>query len=176
MKRKQIIGFIIILVLAGFWGVTPGMMLAADRLPSIPLTLQQGVYTILQKSNGRFVDAHVTSGRDFSLVTRTVQNNDTQRWILKPVGGVYTIRQKSTGRFVDAHVTGERDFSLVTRTAQNNDTQRWILTHLGNDTYTIQHKSSGRFVDAHVTSERDFSLVTRRAQNNNTQRWLIKRL
>ena len=128
MKRKQIIGYSIILVLAGFWGVIPGMTLAAGRHPSIPLTLQQGVYTIQQKSNVRFVDAHVTGGRDFSLVTRTAQNNNTQKWKLMHLGNdTYTIQQKSNGRFVDAHEHGGKDFSLVTRTAQNNDTQRWLI-------------------------------------------------
>ncbi len=134
--------------------------------------LQTGAYTIQQKSNNRFVDAHV-SGNDFSVVTRTAQNNDTQRWILTPVGGVYTIQQKSNNRFVDAHVSGN-DFSVVTRTAQNNDTQRWVLSHLDKDlcTYTIQQFSNGRFVDAHESGN-NFSVVTRTAQNNDTQRWTL---
>ncbi len=50
---------------------------------TIPLALEQGVYTIQQKSNGRFMDAYESSGKDFSLVTRTAQNNDTQRWVIK---------------------------------------------------------------------------------------------
>ena len=44
---------------------------------------QSGVYTIQQKSNNRFVDAHEIAGKDFALVTRTAQNNDTQRWLIK---------------------------------------------------------------------------------------------
>jgi hypothetical protein len=44
---------------------------------SLPLVLQQGAYTIQQMSNGRFVDAHEHT------VTRTAQNNDTQRWLIK---------------------------------------------------------------------------------------------
>ncbi len=28
------------------------------------------------------MDAHEHSGADFSVVTRTAQNNDTQRWII----------------------------------------------------------------------------------------------
>ena len=44
---------------------------------------QSAVYTIQQKSNGRFVDAHEIEGKDFALVTRTAQNNDTQRWLIK---------------------------------------------------------------------------------------------
>jgi len=144
----------------------------SDEPAPSPLSLQPGVYTIQQKSNGRFVDAH-ESGNAFSVVTRTAQNNDTQRWVLIPEGNnTYTIQQMSNGRFMDAHESGN-DFSVVTWTLQNNDTQRWILTLVGNNTYTIQQKSNGRFVDAHE-SENDFSVVTRTAQNNDTQRWIIK--
>ena len=39
--------------------------------------LSSGVHTIQQKSNGRFVDAHENERKDFALVTRTAQNNDT---------------------------------------------------------------------------------------------------
>ena len=46
---------------------------------SIPLILQPGLYTIQQQSNGRFVDAHEYSGKDFALVTRPAQNNRTQQ-------------------------------------------------------------------------------------------------
>ena len=62
------------------------------------------VYSMRQKSNGRFVDAHEVSANDFSLVTRESQNNDTQRWIILQTGdGSFTIQQLSGGRFVDAH-------------------------------------------------------------------------
>ena len=152
--------------------------------------MRDTIYTIQQKSNGRFVDAHVSAANDFSLVTRSAQNNDTQKWILTPVGGIYTIQQKSNGRFVDAHVSAGQDFSLVTRPVQNNATQRWILTPspfleksvrvlgapLDDDTYTIEQKSNGRFVDAHESAGNDFSLVSRPEQNNDTQRWVIKSL
>ena len=122
------------------------------------------------------MDAHESAGNDFSVVTRIAQNNDTQRWILKPLGDdSYTIQQKSNGRFVDAHESAGNDFSLVSRPEQNNDTQRWILTPVGGGftTYTIQQKSNGRFVDAHEGSANDFSLVTRTVQNNATQRWIL---
>lgn len=133
------------------------------------------VYTIRQRSNGRFMDAHEIEGKDFGLVTRLAQNNDTQRWIITSLGnGSYTIRQKSNGRFVDAHEIEAKDFAVVTRGGQNNDTQRWVLTPLGNDVYTIRQKSSGRFMDAHEIEGKDFALVTRPAQNNDTQRWLIR--
>jgi hypothetical protein len=148
---------------------------------SIPLTLQPGLYTIQQQSNGRFVDAHEHSGEDFGLVTRPAQNNDTQKWVLTRfggpyMGGLYTIQQKSNGRFVDAYQSSGDDFALVTRPAKNNDAQRWIVTPSGNNTFTVQQKSTGRFADAHEIEEKDFALVTRPAQNNDTQRWLIKSL
>ena len=154
--------------------------------PAIPLTFRHGVhnavlrtvstYTVQQKSNGRFVDAHESSANDFSVVTRPAQNNDTQRWILRPVAVVCTIQQKSNGRFVDAHENEANDFRLVTRTEQDNDTQRWLLTPLGDDTYTIQQMSNRRFVDAHENEANDFRLVTRPAQNNDTQRWIFTHL
>jgi hypothetical protein len=43
-----------------------------------------GVFTIQQKSNGRFLDAHEISEKDFAVVTRNQQNNDTQRWVILP--------------------------------------------------------------------------------------------
>ncbi len=139
-----------------------------DAVPS-------GTYTIRQVSSGRFVDAHEHAGEDFRLVTRTAQNNDTQRWAFTQVGAVYTMAQVSSERFVDAHEHAGEDFRLVTRTAQNNDTQRWVLMPVPERpcTYTIQQLSSGRFVDAHEHAGEDFRLVTRTAQSNDTQRWLF---
>ena len=144
---------------------------------SLPLTFQPGLYTIRQQSNGRFVDAHEHSERDFAVVTRAAQNNRTQQWLLIPVGGVFTIQQQSNGRFVDAHEHSGLDFGLVTRTAQNNDTQRWVLNRFGGPyrggVYTIRQKSNSRFVDAHDNAAKDFALVTRTAQNDDTQRWTV---
>jgi astacin len=132
---------------------------------SIPLFLKPGLYTIQQQSNGRFVDAHEYSAKDFAVVTRTAQNNDTQKWVLTRVGGpytggLYTIQQKSKGRFVDAYQSSGHDFALVTRTAKNSDAQRWIVTPLGDNMFTVQQKSSGRFMDAHEIEGKDFALVT----------------
>ncbi len=143
-----------------------------------PAVLPQGTYTIRQKSNNRYLDAYQSSGKDYSIVTRTSQSNNTQRWTITPVGVVYTMRQLSSNRFVDAHQSSGNDFSAVTRTAQNNDTQRWVFMHFDEDlcTYTIQQFSSGRFMDAHQSSANDFSIVTRTAQNNDTQRWTLNPL
>jgi hypothetical protein len=138
-----------------------------------PNTLEAGTYTIRQESSGRFLDAH-TSSNDFSIVTRTRQDNDTQRWILQPVGAVFTIRQKQTGRFLDAHESGSNDFSAVTRTAQDNDSQRWVVLPdpARPGVATVQQLLNGRFLDAHTSSD-DFSAVTRTRQGNDTQRWIL---
>lgn len=144
-----------------------------DEPASPPLKLAD--YTIQQKSNGRFLDAHLSSGNDFSVVTRSAQNNDTQRWRLTPVGNAYTIQQVSNGRFLDAHLSSGNDFSVVTRPAQNDDTQRWVVQSVGHNTFTIQQLMNGRFVDAHESASRDYSVVTRGPQKNDTQQWIIKR-
>ena len=133
----------------------------------------KGTYTIQQKSNGRYMDAHEGS-KDNAVVTRDKQNNNTQRWDLVPVGtNIYTIQQKSNGRYMDAH-EGSNDNAVVTRNKQNNSTQRWLVTPLGNNTYTVQQRSNGRYLDAHEGSK-DNAVVTREKQNNNTQRWIFKR-
>lgn len=141
-----------------------------------PATLPEpGIHTIQQKSNGHFVDAYEHADQDFRLVTRPAQNNNTQRWVLMPLGMVCTIQQKSNDRFIDAHEHADQDFRLVTRSKQNNSTQYWVLTPIPGylATYTIQQLSNGRFVDAHEHAGQDFRLVTRPAQNNDTQRWIL---
>ncbi len=148
------------------------------RLDHAPFPLARGVYTVRQESSGRFLDAHQSSGNDFSVVTRTAQNNNTQKWRFTPVGLVCTIRQLSSNRYVDAHENQANDFSAVTRTAQANDTQKWVAMPVPGQlsTYTLQQLRNGRFLDAHVTSGADFSVVTRTAQNNDTQQWRLARL
>ena len=95
-------------------------VLTADDLLGIrqlypTAVLANGTYTVRQKSSGRFLDAHEIEPKDFHLVTRPAQNNDTQRWTLTQVGTVFVIRQKSSGRFLDAHEASDNDFRLVTR-------------------------------------------------------------
>jgi hypothetical protein len=138
--------------------------------------LDRGVYTVQQKSSSRFVDAHEVPDFNFAVVTRTAQNNDTQRWVLTPVGEVCNIQQRSNGRFVDAYEVSSEDFSVVTRTPQADLSQSWVFIPLGSDTYTIRQLSSRRFVDAYEDSSHDFSVVTRPAKNNDAQRWVIKPL
>lgn len=150
----------------------------SPTLRSIALPALRGSYTIQQKSNSRFVDAHESANNDFNVVTRTAQNNNTQRWVFTPAGQVCTVQQASNGRFVDAHESSSNDFNVVTRPAQNNDTQRWVLRPVPDrlSSYTIQQLRNGRFLDAYVTSDKDFSAVTRTAQNNDTQRWTLNYL
>ncbi|MFK7996954.1 MAG: RICIN domain-containing protein [Granulosicoccus sp.] len=142
---------------------------------SQPATNDVSTFAIRQASSGQFVDAHETDDNDFSVVTRTAQNNDTQKWKMTKIGGVFTIRQKSSGRFVDAHESTNNDFSLVTRNEQNNDTQRFAFINDStlHNGVTILQLSNRRLVDAHETSNNDFSLVTRERQRNLTQLWLL---
>lgn len=141
--------------------------------PNFPSALARGRYTIRQRSTGRFLDAHEIPSKDFAVVTRPSQSNDTQKWVILPVGGIYTLQQSSNGRFVDAHESGH-DFGAVTREAQGNATQRWILGHLGNGVFSLQQQSSGRFLDAHEIESRDFAAVTRTAQDDASQRWIMR--
>ena len=146
--------------------------------PEVYHPLTQGNHTIQQKSGNRYMDAYETSGKDYSAVTRTRKNNNSQKWKFNVVGTLYTIQQKSNDRFVDAYGETANDFNCVTRPAQNNDSQRWAIIHSQGllATYTIQQLENGQFLDAWTTSGKDFSVVTRPAQNNNTQRWILDAL
>jgi hypothetical protein len=132
---------------------------------------QQGVRR-LQGGGLRFLDAHEIQQRDFNVVTRPFQNNNTQHWKLTNVGGnVYTIVQVSSGRFLDAHEIQGLNFRAVTRPQQNNDTQRWRLFDFGGGFFTIQQVSSARFLEA--TLDGDFPVVTRPQSGSNEQTWRL---
>lgn len=143
--------------------------------PEAALPIQPGARKIQQKSSGHLLDAYDKSRDDFAVVTRTAQDDDSQRWSFTPVGVVYTVRQASSDRFLDAHESDEHDFEVVTRIDQDNDTQRWVARPvLGPlSAYTLQQLSTGRFLDAYERESNDFQGVTRDAQNNATQRWLL---
>jgi len=145
----------------------------ASPLQILPGEPVHGEFTLQQQSNGRYMDAH--EGReDNSVVTRDRQDNDTQVWILRPVGtNTYTLQQKSSGLYLDAH-EGSNDNSVVTRDRQNNLTQRWTLVASTAGTYTLQQVSSGMYLDAHEGSN-DNSVVTRPRQFNQTQNWILSR-
>ena len=97
------------------------------------LPLASGTYAVEQVSSGRFLDAYLTSGDDFSVVTGTSQSSDSQRWRFTPVGMVHTVQQVSSGRFLDAHEDSAEDFSAVTRPEEGNDTQRWVAMPVATD-------------------------------------------
>jgi hypothetical protein len=152
--------------------------LTADDLGGIhelyPVSVPpSGTYTVRQKSGGRFLDAHEIVEKDFRLVTRPAQNNDSQRWQLTLVGTVFAVRQKSNGRYLDAHESSSKDFRMVTRPDQGDASQRWVVVPEGDGSASIHQLNTARFVDAHEIVEKDFALVTRPAQNNNTQRWIL---
>jgi len=157
-------------------GLSSGDIAAVNHMyfPVTPMNVGSGVFSIRQQSSARFLDAHEYSAKDFAIVTRPSQSNDTQRWIVRPVGAVYTLRQRSNGRWVDAHEHSGADFRVVTREQQNNDTQRWVIMFLGAGEYTIRQVSSGRFLDAHASASRDHSMVTRPGSSSDAQRWLIR--
>jgi hypothetical protein len=126
----------------------------------------------LQGGGLRFLDAHEIPQRDFNVVTRPFQGNNTQHWRLTDVGGnVRTIQQVSSGRFLDAHEIASLDFRVVTRPQQNNDTQRWRLEGFGGGFFTIQQVSSGRFLEA--TLDGDFQVVTRPDIATNQAVWRL---
>ena len=115
----------------------------------------QGVVR-LQGGGIRFLDAHEISQKDFNVVTRAFQNNNTQQWRLTNVGGnVHTIQQ----------------VRVVTRPQQNNDTQRWRLFDFGGGFFTVQQVSSGRFLEALLDG--DFQVVTRPGSGSNQQTWRL---
>lgn len=158
-------------------GLSAGDLQTVEHMyaPVLPFTVGSGIHTIRQRSNSRFVDAHEHSGKDFAVVTRPNQANDTQRWIVRPVGGIFTLQQRSNSRFVDAHEHSGEDFRVVTRPDQANDTQRWAIFWHGEGEYSMLQISSGRFLDAYQSAAQDFSVVTRPRSTSANQRWLIRR-
>jgi len=126
----------------------------------------------LQGGGIRFLDAHEIAERDFNVVTRSFQNNNTQHWRLTNVGGnIHTIQQVSSGRFLDAHEVASQGFRVVTRPQQNNDTQRWRLFNFGGGFHTVQQVSSGRFLVA--TLDGDFLVVTTPSPDSNQHIWRV---
>jgi hypothetical protein len=151
--------------------------------------LSAGIYTIRQKSSGRFVDAYESDSEDYQLVTRLPQGNFTQLWVLTEEERVlitsedlgtsvsaFRMRQLSTRRYVDAWEEAGEDYRLVTRTHQDNRTQIWMMSPVGDGSYTIWQLNTRRYVDAHEYAGEDYRLVTRLPQDNDTQRWLFDRV
>jgi hypothetical protein len=152
---------------------------AKDSTASTDSDLDQrratGVVTIVQAVGPRFLDAHEIPQRDFNVVTRSFQNNNTQRWRLtQEQGNVHRIQQVSSGRFLDAHEIPSLDYRVVTRPRQENNTQLWRLFDFGGAFFTIQQVSSGRFLEAYISATQDFQAITRPEQpGDNLQLWRI---
>ena len=124
-----------------FWTSLPGLVtgvaaiittitvlyLAIVRPPDKP-PIEEGVYTIQQKSNRRYLDAYLDATEGYNAVTREQQNHDSQRWILTSSedGTYYTIQQKSNYRYLDTGLDA-KNYDVSTREPQNGDTQRWII-------------------------------------------------
>ena len=136
------------------------------------------VVTFMQKASGRFLDAHEIAERDFNVVTRPRQDNDTQRWIMtQEQGTLHRFQQVSSGRFLDAHEIPSLDFRVVTRPRQENNTQLWQLDVISgqNGHFTLRQASSGRYLDAHLSETKDFQVVTRPEKSgNNAQLWIFE--
>jgi hypothetical protein len=85
-----------------------------------------GLYTIMQVSSDRYLDAHEIESLDFRVVTRPRQDNDTQLWRLLPSGGKVLIQQVSSGRALEPYLTQDMDFQVVTRPRNDNDDNQWL--------------------------------------------------
>src|SRR5215218_11270813 len=120
------------------------------------------VVTIVQAVGPRFLDAHEIEQRDFNVVTRSFQNNNTQRWVLTQVeGSLHRLQQVSSCRFLDAHEIPSLDYRVVTRPRQENNTQLWRLYDWGGNFFEVQQDSSQRYLEAYLSQEKDFQCVTR---------------
>ena len=127
----------------------------------------------------RYLDAYTSvNGR---VVTRTVQDNDTQLWCFTEVETlgwnrvVYTIQHRTfSGQFLDAFETNH-DYRVLLLNAQNNDSQRWLVTQDPSNPWVerIQQYSTLRYLDAYPDSDHDYRAVTRPYQNNDSQRWVV---
>lgn len=133
------------------------------------------IVTIVQAVGPRFLDAHEIAQRDFNVVTRSPQNNNTQHWFLiQSQGNLYRIRHVSSGRYLDAHEIPSLDYRVVTRPRQENNTQLWRLLDYGGAFFTIQQISSGRFLEAYLSETKDFQAITRpERRGDNLQIWRI---
>jgi hypothetical protein len=131
--------------------------------------------TLVQAVGPRFLDAHEIPQRDFNVVTRPFQNNNTQRWKLtRWKGNMHRIQQVSSGRYLDAHEIPSLDFRVVTRPLQDNFTQVWVLYDWGGNFFEIQQASSERYLEAYLDQAKDFQAVTRpRRFGDNVQLWRI---
>jgi hypothetical protein len=71
-------------VLLTLLSLSGGEASANQVSPSLQQSLAPGTYYIQQKSTSRYLDAYETSN-DYAAVTRTLQKNNSQKWVLRPV-------------------------------------------------------------------------------------------
>ena len=70
------------------------------------------LYTIQQRSTGRYLDAYDWAAAGWLAVTRPWQGNDTQVWRKYDWGGGFVSwQQKSTGRCLTASIVGDMQFT-----------------------------------------------------------------
>ncbi|GIE95252.1 BTAD domain-containing putative transcriptional regulator [Paractinoplanes rishiriensis] len=153
-------------------GDRAGSRAAWRRAPAVAASR---IVRLDQNGLGRYLDAHEFAGKDFNVVTRTRQSDNTQRWVLTDWGNnEYTLQQVSSGRYLDAHEIPELDYRVVTRPEQNNTTQRWRLWQHTSGYYWLESVSSpARYVDAYDYSGADYQVVTRPFNNMSHQLWRI---
>jgi matrixin/ricin-type beta-trefoil lectin protein len=153
--------------------------LGADDLRRIgqlypPAVLPNGLYTIRQRSTGRYLDARANGDAAVQVVTRPARNSDAQRWQFMKVGTVFVIRQRSTGRYLATH-DASGDVRLITQAPGSGAVQPWIAMSDGNDACILRHLDSGRFLDACEAASRDFALIARPAPDHDIPKWGINR-
>jgi len=140
-----------------------------------------GVTKLQQLSTGRFLDAHSTDG-DFSVVTRTAQDNATQLWVIHTWSPhVKLVQQISSSRFLDAFESASNVYGAVTRPLQEENafaSQLWDMREAGEKAYHLKQLSTGstsevnaRYLDAYESDAGGFRAVTRPFQNDDSQKW-----
>lgn len=133
-------------------------------------SLVSGEYTLQQVSTDRYLDADQKNG--YAVMTRTLQKNNTQKWILVKKGdGTYNIWQKSSRRNLTTRVTSGVDSLVITQRPNLEDSQIWMLQEVAENIFTLQQKSTGRFLEASPNSSTDYQASTDFAKNNEAQQW-----
>lgn len=154
-------------------------LVAASAFPTLArAAIPPAIYTLQQRSSGRFLDAWDDGSNDWNVVTRPAQGNSSQDWLVTyddSGAAMATLQQISTGRFLDAHEIADKDFHAVTRPGPQNDkTQIWQTASIGGGYYHLIQQSSMRLMDAHEIADRDYGVVTRPAgQTDHTQDWTL---
>lgn len=159
----------------------------ATKIGEIPQL--EGIWTIQQKSSGKYLDAYPTKGPyaaagglGFEAVVRPKQPDNSQNWkIIKKDGEVYQIEQESSGKLLDALEQADplwnRDHAACVRPPQRNPSQMWYFQWVTENEFTIRHHSNTRYLDAWPDAAHDFLAVTRELQPNDpSQIWILTKV